>query len=146
MTTWLSRYTGPHQGLTLVHFSAQPKPFWSHLPVSPGLIDWGGNMYPTYPTTRACVEPKLDECKPLGLTAELLDLDAVAVELEGGHGGDAARRRHVLTPRPHTASPFHLNDMNRFEGSTSIQLALNRGSWSPLIKRTRTKLLHPSAD
>jgi len=22
------------QGLTLVHFSAQPKPFWSHLPVS----------------------------------------------------------------------------------------------------------------
>jgi hypothetical protein len=23
------------QGLTLVHFSAQPKPFWSHLPVSP---------------------------------------------------------------------------------------------------------------
>jgi hypothetical protein len=25
---------GPYQGLTLVHFSAQPKPFWSHLPVS----------------------------------------------------------------------------------------------------------------
>ena len=29
------------QGLTLVHFSAQPKPFWSHLTVSPCLIDWG---------------------------------------------------------------------------------------------------------
>jgi hypothetical protein len=26
---------GLRQGLTLVHFSAQPKPFWSHLPVSP---------------------------------------------------------------------------------------------------------------
>ena len=38
------------QGLTLVHFSAQPKPFWSHLPVSPCLIDWGGIMHPTYPT------------------------------------------------------------------------------------------------
>jgi len=23
------------QGLTLVHFSAQPKPFWSHLPCTP---------------------------------------------------------------------------------------------------------------
>jgi len=34
------------QGLTLVHFSAQPQPFWSHLPVSPAYvspceIDWG---------------------------------------------------------------------------------------------------------
>jgi len=29
------------QGLTLVHFQAQPKPFRSHLPVSPCLIDWG---------------------------------------------------------------------------------------------------------
>ena len=38
------------QGLTLVHFSAQPKPFWSHLPVSPCLIDWGIIMHPTYPT------------------------------------------------------------------------------------------------
>ena len=27
------------QGLTLVHFSAQPKPLWSHLSVSPYLID-----------------------------------------------------------------------------------------------------------
>ena len=32
------------QGLTLVHLSAQPKPFWSHLPVSPCLIDWGEIM------------------------------------------------------------------------------------------------------
>ena len=29
------------QGLTLVHFSAQPKPFWSDLPVSPCLLDRG---------------------------------------------------------------------------------------------------------
>ena len=27
------------QGLTLVQFPAQPKPLWSHLPVSPCLID-----------------------------------------------------------------------------------------------------------
>jgi hypothetical protein len=40
------------QGLTLVHFSAQPKPFWSHLPVYPCLIDWGEIMHPTYPTTQ----------------------------------------------------------------------------------------------
>ena len=34
------------QGLTLAHFSAQPKPFWStsHLPVSSCLIDWGEIM------------------------------------------------------------------------------------------------------
>ena len=38
------------QGLTLVHFSAQPKPFWSHLPVSPCLIDRVKLMHPTYPT------------------------------------------------------------------------------------------------
>jgi hypothetical protein len=35
------------QGLTLVHFSAQPKPFWSHLPVFPCLIDRGQIMHPT---------------------------------------------------------------------------------------------------
>ena len=46
------------QGLTLVHFSAQPKPFWSHLPTSPCLIDWGIIMHPTYPTKCAYVEPK----------------------------------------------------------------------------------------
>ena len=46
------------QGLTLVHFSAQPKPFWSHLPVSPCLKDWGKFMQPTYPTKCAYVEPK----------------------------------------------------------------------------------------
>ena len=34
------------QGLTLVHFSAQFKPFWSHLRVSPCLIDRGGNHVP----------------------------------------------------------------------------------------------------
>ena len=51
-------YTSVGQGLTLVHFSAQPKPIWSHLPVSPCLIDWGKIMHPTYPTKCAYVEPK----------------------------------------------------------------------------------------
>jgi hypothetical protein len=46
------------QGLTLVQFSAQPKPFRSHLPVSPCLTDWGEIMYRTYPTKCAYVEPK----------------------------------------------------------------------------------------
>ena len=46
------------QGLTLVHFSAQPKPFWSHLRVSPCLIDWGKIMHQTYPTNRAYVDLK----------------------------------------------------------------------------------------
>jgi hypothetical protein len=40
------------------YFSAQPKPCWSHLPVSPCLIDWGEIMHPTYPTKCAYVEPK----------------------------------------------------------------------------------------
>jgi len=35
------------QGLTLVHFSVQLKRFWSHLPVSLCLIDWGRIMHPT---------------------------------------------------------------------------------------------------
>jgi len=46
------------QGLTLLHFLAQPKPFWSHLPVSPCLIDLGGVMHQTYHTKCACAEPK----------------------------------------------------------------------------------------
>jgi len=46
------------QGLTLVHFSAQPEPFWSHLPVYPCVIDWGEIMQPTFPTKYAFVEPK----------------------------------------------------------------------------------------
>jgi len=32
---------GGWQGLILVHFSAQPKPCWSHLCLSPCLIEWG---------------------------------------------------------------------------------------------------------
>jgi len=44
------RAASPVQGLTLVHSSAQPKPFWSHLTVSPCLIDWGKLMHPTYHT------------------------------------------------------------------------------------------------
>jgi len=47
-----------HQGLTLVHFSFQPKPFESHPPVSPCLIDWRKIMPSTYPTKRAYVERK----------------------------------------------------------------------------------------
>ena len=47
-----------HQGRTLVHFSAQTKPFSSHLPVFPCLIDWGKIMHPTYPTKCAYVELK----------------------------------------------------------------------------------------
>jgi hypothetical protein len=46
------------QGLTHVHFIAQPKPFCSHLPVSPCLIDWGKIMHPIHPTKCASVEPK----------------------------------------------------------------------------------------
>ena len=53
------------QGLKLVHFSAQPKPFWSHLPVSPCLIDWVKIMHPTYPTKYAYMGRKVDDCKPL---------------------------------------------------------------------------------
>jgi len=51
-----SRRNTAEQGLTFVHFSAQPKPFWSHLPVSPCLIDWGKIMHPTYPTKCNYVE------------------------------------------------------------------------------------------
>ena len=46
------------QGPTLLHFSAQPKPFRSHLPVYPCLIDRGEIMHRTYPTKCAYVEPK----------------------------------------------------------------------------------------
>ena len=59
----VSQYATPEeqakQGLTLVHFSPQPKPFWStsHLLVSPCLIDRGESMHPTYPTNCAYVEP-----------------------------------------------------------------------------------------
>jgi hypothetical protein len=51
-------YRAARQGLTFVHFSAQLKPFWSHLPVDPCLIDWGKIMHPTYSTNNAYVEPK----------------------------------------------------------------------------------------
>ena len=46
------------QGLTLVHFSAQPNPVWSHLSVPPCLLDRGQIMQPTYPRKCAYVEPK----------------------------------------------------------------------------------------
>ena len=47
---------GCGQGLTLVRYSAQPKPFCSHLPVSPCLIDGGKSIHPTCPTKYACTE------------------------------------------------------------------------------------------
>ena len=54
------------QGLTLVHFSAQPKPCWSHLSLSTCLIDWGKIMHPTYPTKCAYMLSRIvDECKSL---------------------------------------------------------------------------------
>ena len=43
------RMAATPQGLTLVHFSAQPKPCRSHLFLSPCLIDWGEMMHPTLP-------------------------------------------------------------------------------------------------
>ena len=46
------------QGRTVFHFSAQPQPFWSHLLVSPCLLDWVKIMRPTYPTKCAYGEPK----------------------------------------------------------------------------------------
>jgi len=49
---------GGRQGLTLVHFSAQPKLFCLHLTRSPCVIDWGKIMHPTYPTKCAYAEPK----------------------------------------------------------------------------------------
>jgi hypothetical protein len=45
------------QGLTLVHFSAQPKLLCVQLPVSRCVIGWGGGItHPTYPTKCAYVE------------------------------------------------------------------------------------------
>ena len=38
------------QGLTLVHVSTQPEPFWSHHPLPPCLTGRGEIMHPTYPT------------------------------------------------------------------------------------------------
>ena len=46
------------QGLTLVRFSSQPKPFWSHLHMSPCLIVWVNILQPTHPTNCAHVKPK----------------------------------------------------------------------------------------
>jgi hypothetical protein len=51
------------QGLTLVHFSAQPKPL--HLPVSPCLIDWGESCTQCIQQNVLSLSPKVDECKPL---------------------------------------------------------------------------------
>jgi hypothetical protein len=53
------------QGLTFVHFSAQQKPFWSHLPVCPCLIDWGKSCTRRIQQNVLTLSRKVDECKPL---------------------------------------------------------------------------------
>jgi len=53
------------QGLTLVHFPSQPEPFWSHLPVSPCLIDKLQIMHPTYQQNVLTLSRKVDECQPM---------------------------------------------------------------------------------
>jgi hypothetical protein len=50
--------TAMEAGAHTRHFAAQPQPYWSHLPVSPCVIDWGEIMRPTYLTKCAYVEPK----------------------------------------------------------------------------------------
>ena len=54
-----------NQGLTLVHFSAQPKPFWSHFVVSSCLIDWGKSCTQRIPQNVLTLSRKVDEGKPL---------------------------------------------------------------------------------
>jgi hypothetical protein len=49
----------------LIHFSAQPKPFWSHLPVSPYLILGGKSCTQRIPQNVLMLSRKVDECKPL---------------------------------------------------------------------------------
>jgi hypothetical protein len=57
---------GWRQGLTLVHFSAQPKPFRSHLPVSPCLIDWGKSCAQRIPQNVLTLSRIVDKCRPQG--------------------------------------------------------------------------------
>jgi len=59
------RGSSGRQGLTVVHFSVQPKPCWSHLCLSPCLIDWGKIMHPTYPQNVLTLSQIVGECKPL---------------------------------------------------------------------------------
>jgi len=53
---WTSGTSAARQGLTLVHFPAQPKLFWSHLPMFPCLMDWGKIMQPTL-SHKLCLRP-----------------------------------------------------------------------------------------
>jgi hypothetical protein len=53
------------QGLTLVHFSAQPEPFWSHLHVSPCLTDRGESCTQRIPQNVLTSSRKVEECEPL---------------------------------------------------------------------------------
>ena len=60
-----ARRGGRRQGLTLVHFSAQLKPCWSHLFLSPCLIDWGKSCTQRIPRNVLTLSRKVDECKPV---------------------------------------------------------------------------------
>jgi len=51
--------------LTLVHFSAQRKPFWSHLPVFPCLVDWGKSCTQLIQQTVLTLSRKVDVSEPL---------------------------------------------------------------------------------
>jgi hypothetical protein len=61
---------GAGQGLKLVQLSAQPKPIWSHLPVSPSLTDWGKSCTQRIPQNVLTLSRKVDVCKPLVLGHE----------------------------------------------------------------------------
>jgi len=78
------------QGLTLVHFSAQPKPFWAHHPVSPCPIDWGKIMHPTCPTKCADVEPKSGRVQGPGggRRRRLFGTDATAISADDARALD----------------------------------------------------------
>jgi len=94
------------QGLTLVHFSAQPKPFWSHLTVSPCLIDWGKIMHPTHPTKCAYVEPESGRVQApvIGLSLPAL-LHFTHTELHG-RGLHSFRFQLNLSPSVHRVNQF----------------------------------------
>ena len=67
-----SQLTAMQAGLTLVHFSARPEPFCSHLPVSPCLIDWGKTMHPNtqrIPQNVLTLSQNVDECQLTAMQA-----------------------------------------------------------------------------
>jgi hypothetical protein len=89
------------KGLHSCTFPAQPKPFWSHLPVCPCLIDWGGIVHPTYPTKCAyhTLIRKLDKCKPWFLWDRALGGRGRGGDGRSGSGG--APRQSFLIFKAH---------------------------------------------